>query len=604
MVELPQSQVTIGTAKDIDSQAITSDAIQPEMEVGSELEPQPLGSAFAEETADQTNPQPSLPTDWQASGNNRYRQVALIGVVAIITIVSSVALFSLFVRSSMNDVADTNTPEPNTPIEQESDATTPIDDTLSTTETNEVAEEINDAAPSDSVVDPEPEPDTRVETEPTDPKPEADANPPSPEPPRELLPDQDIDRIFGAPEPETNADTVAMDALPEGLQRFSNMFDVGLAAEDGPKQPNAQTKNRRIQFDPPPPASERFAAPSTKIDIAKQLAHKLGFDIKTTPFARAISLIAESLAVPLTVDIESLDSAGVDTMRSTDARLLNLDAAEALRKMLAPVGCNLDDSVDGLITIRSDEQHIRTFVGDALKIDDLEPIESVATIVSRVASAPDDTVNLTYDQTTHMLIGDASAKGIWRAALACDAVRICRGVPQKLPTRHTARWLSDSPIEFAVPNTGKILLEGNLPRPTTSWLRQIASANGAAVMIDWPSAWQHGLTPTKMILPWSTHDSLESAEQELLSEYGLVIRDLGFDTWIVTTPRALEFSIQTIAFPKPVEDGDTLLAQVAQAAGYEDLGTFPGAVDPVSNRIVCRLPRFMITQIHTLIETQ
>ncbi|QDV67215.1 hypothetical protein Poly24_09080 [Rosistilla carotiformis] len=619
LVEPPtEGQLTIGRQHDIDSQAITSESIQDELQSeGSFPQAGPPQPPVDSQDSDDSLPAGSFgtvpPGDWKPSSYQGYRRIGLIALVSLIAIVSSAAIFGLFIQSSL-------TKEPQTAaVDNDSADAEPGSDEAAAPAEGEPSV-VDDSNTADAVDSEEPaaSPTTLADVDATSPVPPPDGAAPADAPAapeasaneamvaepatgNETPPAAGVnqaERIFAdVGQPADQPEAAAMEELPPSLQMFSSIFGQGLDLGQPEAKPQPLAV-KAIRFEPPPKLSERYPTPQPAVDAQQRLQQPLGINLSGTTLQASVAMISQLVSVPITLDIESFDSAGIDLQSPVSGRYLNTTAGDALREILAPIGCVLLQSSPGQMVVRASDARIASFIEPALLVTDLQDPETILPMATQLANLPDDPVELTLDPATSIVQVTGSPQAAWRVGLAFDALRISRNLPPKLPATQTSRWLVDgTPLDLPRPEPGAVVLEGDLPRPVEHWLAQVAAARNARVLIDWPSAWQYGMTPEYTVLPWPTHETLTSLEQELLSPFGLTIRDLGDGNWLVTSLYALALSSRTVVFSPAVPAEANLLERIAVAAGYESAETFAGVIDPVSRRLITRAPQFLQTQI-------
>ncbi|WP_145343138.1 hypothetical protein [Rosistilla ulvae] len=619
-----EDQLTIGRQHDIDSQAITSETIHEELESEGTF-PQAGPTDADESPADLSSPSDSQPSgsfgtmppgDWKPSSYQGYRQIGMIALVSLIAIVSSVAIFGLFIQQSLTKEKEIAEVVDGSPDEVEASGQEVPGDGDSNAVEDPDADDPPPAADSeiaDSAMSASDPPED--ESSPTDPVPATDPAPavqdaagavdPLTEVPEPVDGDgtpppanSGPERIFAdAGQPADQPEAAAMEELPESLQMFSSIFGQGLDLQQPDAKPQP-TAFKPIRFEPPPELSGRYPTPQPAVDAQQRLQQSLGLNLQATTLYASVDTISQITSVPITFDIESLDSAGIELGTPVSGRYLNTTAGEAIRDVLAKAGCTLQQSAPGQMVVRASEPRISAFIEPALIITDLGEPTPVIALATQLAHLPDDPAELAVDPASDRVQVTGSPQAAWRVALALDALRISRDLPPKLPASHSGRWLVDGrPEELPRPDPGPIVLEGDLPRTVEHWLSQVAQTQNARVLIDWPSAWQYGLTPEFTLLPWPNHDSLASLEQELLAPFGLTIRDLGDGNWLVTSLHALAMSARTVVFSPPIPAETQFLERLTAGAGHETPETFPGVIDPVSQRLITRVSQFLQLQI-------
>ncbi|MEZ6090650.1 MAG: hypothetical protein R3C05_22050 [Pirellulaceae bacterium] len=624
LVEPPHTdptRLTIGRRDDVDSQAITSETIRDELEseggfdgdTVDETLPTSDEDASASQADDLLNPS----SPWKPSSYQGYRQFGMIALVSLIAIVSSVAIFGLFVQSSLEKQ---HTDASGTSVEQASledgsadpDPAGPGEGSL-TDGTEQVAEapiensgvgttSVESAQPPDSSGDEEAK---TAATDPVQRERGGEGDPPSETPvsleiaapPVNANPDA-AERIFSdaaaAPaDPATNT----MESLPDALKPFANIFGEGLQIEPA-APPREPVQQRPFQFRPLSKPSDRYPEPQPPMDIAKRLEQPLSMNLQAASLGETLFALAGMTSIPLTIDMQSLDSAGIGLDQELSGRYLDTSVGEAIGKVLSDGGCSLSLAIPGQAIVKAAEDRVTRFTAPALSLADFKEPQRAADLATQLSQRTDDPLATSIDPQTNTLSIDGSPAARWRVAIALEALRLSRQLPLTLPQERTMRWLCrGKPTGWKPPEMKDVVLEGDLPRPIQHWLDQVARQHQATVLIDWPGAWRNGLTPEFTILPWPSHGSVDSLEQELLSNFGLLLRDIGGGYWIVTSEQGFAMSERTAVLDFDANAKERLLERLALGMGYADPAELPAVIDPVSNRLIIRQPDYMLVQI-------
>lgn len=197
-----------------------------------------------------------------------------------------------------------------------------------------------------------------------------------------------------------------------------------------------------------------------------------------------------------------------------------------------------------------------------------------------------------------------------RAALIMEGLRIARGMPPRLPAERTSRWLfgdagkrPESGVDWQPIPEVPVSLDFDRPRAIEMIVGELAREQDAAAVVDWDSAWSHGLTPEASMLPWLRGRTAPQVLEETLAPFGLEAFAAGQGVWWVGTRDAYEQAevvavlATSLGANAPQARRDQLLLRVALAAGQQSPRDVAATIDEVSGKLIVRLPRYVVREL-------
>jgi hypothetical protein len=90
-------------------------------------------------------------------------------------------------------------------------------------------------------------------------------------------------------------------------------------------------------------------------------------------------------------------------------------------------------------------------------------------------------------------------------------------------------------------------------RPAIGILQGAATMIDSQIIVDWKSAWEHGLTPTEELIFVLRNRTLAQASKKVLVEYALEMIPIDARTFWLTTGRVRQTSLCVVPIKPPAE---------------------------------------------------
>jgi len=629
-VDRPQRQMAAGN-ENVDSQAITQDAIQPPHESESE----PLAAAattgsnrFLE--SDALDARPREPHDelgagppdpaWESPQTQRSRQIGLVIALSACSLVIAFMLFGWFVRAwssragkdqtvqldSNVSLADAAASDPQA-IDRDAkslgvaqatgDEDTPPD------EAEELGDELaaSEGLPAEDSVPPLNQ--HRREDSTPAPAPNVD----SPIIPANLLAPSPLipSSVFEEPPPPGNHRPSGLQDLPAGLAEFTNLIDLandgGITKPTLEAPPSMNAQPAQIEG----PAEEAIdpmmiAAPPGPINMRRGLAVPLAIAPRAPegyPLADLVLLLSQVTGIPIQLDWVSFDLAGRDIRAPVKTSQGWKPVGEILAEVAIAVDAELDQG-ETMILISPSEESFAIAVQSVLDLEDFGgEAASAAEVINRFLSyeaerptAPND-INSGTTRPEHQL-----------AMLATETLRRMRDIPTKVSPERLARWTQAAEQQA---DTWQPLVGGksgpqyDAPVAITEVLRRVARENQASCIVNWSDARRRRMAPEQLTLPFAGTDGGQQLAG-MLAPFQMQVRQVDDQHWWIGTEATYD-RLPLVVWTKPLGDSrDAFVQRISAIMAGADQDTFRIAIDPMSDRAMLVLPRFIVRQLTTL----
>ncbi|MCO8123273.1 hypothetical protein NHH03_16105 [Stieleria sp. TO1_6] len=632
--------VAVG-GKQVDSNALTEDSISspalPDLKSDTAANdngftnPPPV---FGEEIPEASDPNAAGatagPLDWHNQKSAKTRRVAMLVAVGLASLISALVMFTVIrrnwsgstpvtastgpadVNADSNDAGDSPAaPSQNAEAETPpSTATTePGPTDTASTESTEPATE-NPEPPSETSSEPSTaqEPSEQM-TEPIDPAiaPPADLLPTNP-----LLPQSPLDGLLpigNSPlDPATGdaPDAPTMKALPDDLKKLLLGLDFDRPQLDA-TQPAPPTIDE-IQLDR---AADVVVNPDVMVQrpdpINMRQALGLSLALNATspdgyPLNDLLLVLSQVSGVPIEVEWVSFELVGspieqnVIPPRGPEGWLT---VEELLTGICESAGATFETN-ERSITVRPLEERFENAINQILDFSDLpsDSDSAVATARALLGQTEGDVSKVSVP---------AESGPQQLAALVCEAIRRARGVEGRVADRALLRWagryqdLIDSWPRLQGGKSGA----PHVQRTTfVSLVRQIARLNQATCYINWQDAFVQGVSATDKMMPHTGPDVTAAAVMDqLLTPSGLHVRAVDRDHWWIGSDASFDRFPVVVWFDGAGDPQRTQAVIEQMLAGTSDQTISIGAVaiEPVSNRCIAVLPRYLLRQLPRLL---
>ena len=525
----------------------------------------------------------------------RSRQIALIVALSTGSVFIALMIFGLFVRSWSNKLTDGELVDPSQHTISPDPAETPAD-IDPTTESSQPATDVSDQTEvtDDSQVEPDRvivDSDTEATTR------------DSAEPPKDLISPSPIiaPAVAMTEDGESTAEDPApgMSELPPGLAEFTNLID--LANDADLLEPTLEAPPSMDDLEIEGPAEESIdpmmiATPPPPINMKRGLALKMALAIDPAegyPLADLTLLISQVTAIPIQLDWLSMDIANIDVRRAIKIGKQKKSVRELLDEIVAKVGARVELR-ESMILITPSTAAFDARSGSILQLDDFgEGRSSAAQVVNRFLSA------VTKDAADERIAAGTTRAEQQLAILAVESLRQMRRLPTKIDNATLSRWTQAAeaqPENWNPLTGGKSGPQYDAPVAIAEVLRRVARDNQASCIVNWHDARRRRLSPEQLVLPFAGNDG-GTQLADMLAPFEMQVRRVDDHHWWVGTAATYD-RLPLVLWTQPLgERRDGLTRQIENMIATTDQGTFRMTIDPVSDRALLLLPRFIAGQL-------
>ena len=633
----PSPQVTLGVSP-VDSEAITEDGISGafESEGQSQGGNHGGGSSFSEAppVSDQplhAGPPPAWQDEasWQSDQTRRHRQIVMVATLAISTLCITLLLFGWFVRTQNSSVAEVEThPSSDSPQLDPPQLDPPPLDAAPSDQapTSALGAKSSDTSPLDTeqpAAEPSLKPEDKrgaAEVVTSESLPDLSSGLPSELPnkplsgpsqviPESLMPKSPIDAMSesgvspSSPQDSQDLNAMTLQELPAGLRKFTPF----LLQEGPPENTTLKAPPSIDEVDIDAAAEEEsqslgIDAPEP-INVRKDLSVKVAFNSQGYPLPSLALLMSQITGVPIQIDWTSFDLAGIDVGK----RIKVVGKARSARDWLDTIAAAVDGVVREeefviVITVSNDVFAKREL--DLLDVTDFGDQAHTATQVIKAFmdeaesdGEGNDNDNDEEEEAVSVSMGTREASQL--KILATELLRRMREITPKIPDRQAGRWLqtqAGSWSEWKLLDGGKSGDQVDTPITMAGMLRQAAMVNDAVCLVNWHDANRRGMRPQRLVMPHS-QGNVGAMLSQTLMPWSLQVRAVDPSHWwvgSVATYDRLPVLVQTEPLGHHRED---YAQQMVNIMGNASRDVYRTAYDPVSDRMLLLLPRFVARQL-------
>jgi len=487
-VSPPERKLSVGDRAGIDSEALTQSSVttpdelaMPPASEGAEFQPSDWDrndhSALAPVAGTAAATPVQLPVDpssiWQSASSRKVSQLALVITLAGFGLIAATVGFIQFARSFTPDQgpvvavenseqrhADTVSPEAELTEMAPPAAVLPAPDSASQPQ---AADTVPDSEPTDSAIgNSATAPDRNAiaaANPPQLPLPGSIPVPASPGQTDPVGPAITAENFLpeGGPNP--------MDDLPMGLRKFVPLLDVSTADNGAPQifETPPTIDSVRLDAAAGDAAEETPTAKRPSIDLTKALSMRFAIDHAGATLSELMLLISQLTAVPIELELISIDVAGVSVNQPLKTPAGWLTAGQWLEQSLGPAGLAYEITDDRVLVFATAQQLIANS-GSALQLNDFgddaaEVAQWLQPIVTPLTPVGDDhadeqepqnpdpqnanppVVAWSFDAQQQALVVPLDRFLLVQSICAVEALRMMREMPPRLPRQQTARWV-------------------------------------------------------------------------------------------------------------------------------------------------------------------
>lgn len=610
-------QVAVGQSS-IDSEAITEDAIAPEGFAADQL-------GHSDDVADSSVPRPpspflgqvppqneaagAIPTSqvWQSQRTTRSQQIALIATLSMTGLLAAGAIFGWFVsiwqdRSDSGSVAAASIDSKIDPKSEQTDAVEndmrdqqAADPEVTTTpqpaDPNPLTEAKANPVSSNSLADQSPD---LVEEEdaliPTDliPSSPLDEQPADSTPERELQP-RDRDAADGAAK-------VGATELPPEFAKYTQI----LPKEGSLDKPSIDAPPTIDDIELEDAATDdEFELSETKprvLNLRRDLGTRMAVSSKSYPLADLLLLIGQVTTVPMEIDWVSFDLAEIDSEGEVAAPAGWKTARQMSDELAASLDCKwIEDET--LLVLTPNDARLAKAISNITDLEDFagNKASAVATLMKFLqpaAEPPAKTFQIGPSRQEQQL-----------ASLATEALRRMRGIESKVPDWRLSRWAAaaDSPaLEWPLLTAGNTGPQIDTPISVAGFLLDIARRNDATCLVHWHDLTQRGIGPETLHFPPIKSDAA-STLHDALSRWDIEVRKVDSQHWWIGSHATYDRLPMVVWTSKLGDRRERILEriQVVQVANPD--ADIRIAIDPLSDRALLKMPRYIARQLSKIL---
>lgn len=593
-------QVAVGTAN-VDSEAITADAIDAGKEGDINPANMPSGFAASEFADSQPDTIPSaVPPDWQSERTQRSRQIGLIVALSLTSLLGAVLLFSWFVRAWQQSPASDPSREPNSLV---AEATDPHPDVPEPTSPQPITEspvvEVPDAESKQSTTEPDStkqqpaETDRGIADQPGAAATETEQTAAkSGAIPSDLLPQSPIDPLTPDAEMETaSEDASKLERLPDGLQKFVPDLNFGGAQPDATLEAPPTLDQIKVEA-----AAEEELDPMLVATLPEPINMRRALAIEfalspvdgSYPLSDLILTVSQITGVPIQIDWVSFDLVGIG-IRDEVPTKKGWNSAKALLDSIAESVGGVIEQDGQMLTLSPSDATKQEKLGALLDLSDFADGKDSATQVLNQFLPSNDLASALEQEPDQQKL----------AALAVEAMRRIRGITPKVSEARFRRWAqpaSDAVLEWPILSGGSAGPPYDAPLAMAGFLRRTARANQATCFVNWLDANRRRMSPAQLTMPF-TEPAAGIVITNELKPFGLQVRKVDANHWWVGTEATYD-RFPVIVWTEPLgPDRDVLTQRLTGAVESTDGELFRIAIDSQTGCGLLLLPRYLVRQL-------
>jgi hypothetical protein len=427
----------------------------------------------------------------------------------------------------------------------------------------------------------------------------------------------------------------SMTELPAGLRQF-----VPMLLQEGPaEETSLQTPTTINQIEIDAAAEEDSSTlgvdPPDPLNLKRDLGFKVALNSNGYPLPSLMLLMSEMTGVPIQLDWASFDLAGVDI-----AKPIKLDGkskARSVRDWLDTIAEQVDGELRtlpfvivmtisdaafanaeaGLLDLsdfgdQSDSaaQVIAEFMADPVK--ELEPLPRDAELDAPDAGDvdADDGEGVDVESSEAGVDVMEAREKAQLKLLAAEMLRRMRSIEPRMPNHRASRWMQVSdrvfsdwqPISDLDPASIVAGPQTDTPMTTAAMLRRASSINDAVCMVNWHDANRRGMRPTRLIMPHADGATAAQMLASVLGPLSLEVRSVDAQHWWVGSGATYD-RLPVLVQSKPLGDRRQVFEnQLNTIMAADGSDVFRSAYDPVSDRMILLLPRYVARQLSKVAE--
>lgn len=403
-------------------------------------------------------------------------------------------------------------------------------------------------------------------------------------------------------QPDEPAADPLMDLPPE-LAAFVDLLDLPGNAPDAPPVTPSDVPADDLVVDQAADAMldpMLLATPPPEVNIDNALKLRVAIQTGGYPLASFVLFCSELTQVPIQMDWFTLDLAGVSLSQPVR------DPQPGWK----PIG-SLMDQIGSRAGVVFEQEKTRLLL--TLAIPDLQARMKAVLATDDFGDEQASVRPLVERFVDHPEWNEREQLNL--RAIVTDCLRLARGLESKLPALALSHWTIRSNAlvtggEASDPSKGLDeqwpLVEGGQSGPQldtaitlAGLLRQTSQVNQVTCVVNWDDARQRRLTPGQLVLPYADQPAGQMLAQTL-APMGLQARVADEKHWWVGTAATYDRMPLLVIGDELGPQREEILARIREAAARADTLIFIEH-DPVSDRYISMMPRFLYRQLPTIL---
>lgn len=399
-----------------------------------------------------------------------------------------------------------------------------------------------------------------------------------------------------------------LSGLPSELEAFTRLLDIPGEAPDRPPMRPADAGVAELRVDAAADAMidpMMLATPPPEVNIENVMKFRVAVQTDGYPLSDFLLLCSEVTRVPIQIDWVTLDLAGVAIDQSvTDPQPGWKPIGELLQSIAASAKVVIEPQPEQLlVTLSVDQAEQR--MRDVITTDDFGAEQVSA------GKLVDAFVNQTQWE---------QREKIGLRALVTDGLRVARDLPPRLNPLAQKHWMvvaevlqnnpqkqtppgrmpDDFAAQWPLVEDGESGTQLDTAITLAGFLRHTARLNQSTCVVNWQDARDRRISPGQLVMPFAG-DPAGTMLRKTLRPMGLNTRQASQGIWWVGTDATYD-RMPLLVIGDPLgPQRDAILQRIGEAAGQAATELLMQH-DPVSDRYLALMPRFLYRQLPSILK--
>lgn len=409
---------------------------------------------------------------------------------------------------------------------------------------------------------------------------------------------------------EDDAEDLATE-IPASLKRHMNVLNLGDTANviaAGQAEAPESLEELRVLRPELTIRESDYPEPAEFADV-RQLLGRTSIEalaVNERPLDEVVRTVAQVAGVPVYFDLLAMDVAGIRLDRPVSVKVGKESAGNMLRGLANLAECEMELE-EGFLRIVPSGVKLGEALVSIYDVRDLEIAEATLLAgVQRLLGPVAEGASIAVEGG--VLQFEADTRSRCRVALLLEAMRMAKGLPSRGDGQAIAKWVARfsegaagaRAADWSPLPDRPVGMNEDFALPVEMILGRLARESDAALAVDWPDCWSHGLTATSSGLPWYRDRQAHQVVEQLLGPYVLVVRDTGAGVWWAGTEERYD-AMRIVGILRSSADTEVTRARIAAAAGQSP-EQVPAMRVPDSDQWLVYLPRYVVRELPEVLE--